>query len=348
MSFLTRCPICQTVFRVEARTLAASDGEAKCGVCGMVFTAIDQHLPEISNPVAPAPAHLTETDPVTLSDLDDLDLVLNSAFSVPDTAAAPCNDPSPLSTSGDEAVDTALAVTASDSTPFENPVLPDDLSSESLTSHGDDASVLAEPEPGLTDQQSAAVTIPAVEPHVPVHPEIVPLADESTNPLLLTRPAASTKNRLPSVLLLCVLSLSLSGQLAWIYRYTMLNESPMLLSLANRVCPHASCLLTDASRNISYLRLVSTDLEMIPNHPHLLHVHFSLQSDASIPIPTPGVSLVLTDAQDNLLVQRNFSPKQYLTKAIRVLPNGVEVPGDLYLNIGDLSVSNFRLLLIPA
>ena len=49
VSIHTRCPICHTVFRLDARDLSDSLGQAKCGVCGMVFDAIAHHLPEFSN-----------------------------------------------------------------------------------------------------------------------------------------------------------------------------------------------------------------------------------------------------------------------------------------------------------
>ncbi len=47
VSILTQCPICHTVFRVDVRGLAPSLGHAKCGVCGMVFNAVESHQPEI-------------------------------------------------------------------------------------------------------------------------------------------------------------------------------------------------------------------------------------------------------------------------------------------------------------
>ena len=41
----TRCPQCQTVFRITAAQLKARDGRVRCGRCQNVFRA-DEHLVE--------------------------------------------------------------------------------------------------------------------------------------------------------------------------------------------------------------------------------------------------------------------------------------------------------------
>ncbi len=81
VSIHTRCPICHTVFRLDARDLTDSLGQAKCGVCGMVFDAIAHHLPEFSNqhdtagtdepshPSADLPLDLTLLEPPIFPDI---------------------------------------------------------------------------------------------------------------------------------------------------------------------------------------------------------------------------------------------------------------------------------------
>ena len=70
MSIHTRCPICHTIFRLDARDLSDSLGQAKCGVCGMVFDAIAHHLPEFSNQndtaVTAEPSHSSADLPLDL------------------------------------------------------------------------------------------------------------------------------------------------------------------------------------------------------------------------------------------------------------------------------------------
>jgi predicted Zn finger-like uncharacterized protein len=84
VSIHTRCPICHTVFRLDARDLSDSLGQAKCGVCGMVFDAIAHHLPEFST--QDDTAETTEPSPSS-ADLP-LDLMLLEPPVFPDITTA--------------------------------------------------------------------------------------------------------------------------------------------------------------------------------------------------------------------------------------------------------------------
>lgn len=53
MSLATRCPACQTVFRVVQDQLRVSEGWVRCGRCAEVFNALD-HMVEVVKPVPPA------------------------------------------------------------------------------------------------------------------------------------------------------------------------------------------------------------------------------------------------------------------------------------------------------
>src|SRR5690606_6987951 len=55
---LTRCPACQTVFRLRPEQLHARRGEVRCGHCFHPFNAIEHalELPTDGAPAAPPPA----------------------------------------------------------------------------------------------------------------------------------------------------------------------------------------------------------------------------------------------------------------------------------------------------
>ncbi len=357
MSFLTRCPICETIFRIDARALAASDGAAKCGVCGMVFNAIDHHVPDLTLPKQPDETVIPDHEPVTLSDLEDFSLEF-------DTVDLASNAENNEHTAG-------VGVTIAKSEPDAHPEQPSATESQYLTA--DPPSVAnssvessASPIAAQSGQDQPAHSLlsalgtehadhdpgaPASDPAVTPVMELAPNPTDEHQTVPVDTPALVTKatstHPVRQIVLAAVLAVLLMAQLAWLGRYTLLARFPLLLSFSTRVCAHASCLLTDPAGNLDGLRLVSTDLAMVPEQPHILHVHFTMQSDSPLPLPVPPVSLILTDAQDNLLVQRNFAPAQYLQHRLPVLPTGVEIPGDLYLNVGTLAVSNFKLLLIP-
>lgn len=58
---LTRCPICQTVFRLQSGQLQARDGEVRCGHCYTPFNALQHQIGARTlgnpTPATPPPAH---------------------------------------------------------------------------------------------------------------------------------------------------------------------------------------------------------------------------------------------------------------------------------------------------
>jgi len=50
----TRCPACQTQFRIRARQLNAAGGRVRCGTCGQAFDALGQLSDELLPPAEPA------------------------------------------------------------------------------------------------------------------------------------------------------------------------------------------------------------------------------------------------------------------------------------------------------
>lgn len=51
---ITRCPHCQTTFRIRLEQLAKAKGAVRCGSCLQVFKAVDNLVPSNSSPANPA------------------------------------------------------------------------------------------------------------------------------------------------------------------------------------------------------------------------------------------------------------------------------------------------------
>lgn len=68
MSLLTRCPSCDTTFRVHAPQLSARGGRVRCGKCSLIFDALSQVVEEdtASPEVGPSP-QLALFDPARLA-----------------------------------------------------------------------------------------------------------------------------------------------------------------------------------------------------------------------------------------------------------------------------------------
>lgn len=68
MSLITRCPACQTLFKVVPDQLRISDGWARCGSCEAIFNA-SLHL--LADTVHAGPAANLDTEPESLTASDD-------------------------------------------------------------------------------------------------------------------------------------------------------------------------------------------------------------------------------------------------------------------------------------
>ena len=80
MSLITRCPVCQTLFKVVPDQLRISDGWARCGSCEAIFDA-SLHL--LADTVEADPAANLDTDPEPLTASD------HNIGDVPDASQLP-------------------------------------------------------------------------------------------------------------------------------------------------------------------------------------------------------------------------------------------------------------------
>lgn len=103
----TRCPVCQTLFRVRAETLRSARGQVRCGRCDSQFSALDT-LTEDADALAEVSAPEFAQAPV---DSEFLFVRPDTSEEEQDTAAAP------QVTTADALADTAQPVTAVASVP---------------------------------------------------------------------------------------------------------------------------------------------------------------------------------------------------------------------------------------
>ena len=64
MSFITQCPACQTLFKVQADALSASGGKGRCSTCNKVFNAFEHRF----DPDAVASTIEADADEAVISD----------------------------------------------------------------------------------------------------------------------------------------------------------------------------------------------------------------------------------------------------------------------------------------
>jgi len=84
-SLLTKCPHCQTLFRIQQEHLAAAGGEVRCGVCYKVFDAENEGLTYSQGEGSPADQTFAESRDENSEQLNGEEVI--------DTSPAPESDP---------------------------------------------------------------------------------------------------------------------------------------------------------------------------------------------------------------------------------------------------------------
>jgi len=82
----TQCPDCGTVFRVTAQALRAAQGEVRCGICSVVFNALDSLREQ---PAAEAAGSVPGDDTITVEELPGTEFIELSDGEAPEAVEPP-------------------------------------------------------------------------------------------------------------------------------------------------------------------------------------------------------------------------------------------------------------------
>lgn len=273
MSLITRCPACETLFKVVPDQLRISDGWVRCGQCDEIFDA-SLHL----LPVAPEPALQTVGH--------------EGAAAQSDGMAVWQGTPAPL--------DINLDADLSDR--------PGDLVLE-VQAHGTVAAVeelqWTAPEPLASDSPA-----PAGEVIVPgkIHPdddEAARSAELGDVSFLRGRRASSFwHQRFMRATLLglgLALLLGLAVQVVLHERDRLAAFEPRLQPWLQALCDPFNCRLSPL-RRIEAIVIDSSSFSRIRGDAYRLN--FTLKNSAATPLAVPAMELTLTDALDQAVVRR--------------------------------------------
>ncbi len=364
----SRCPNCQTVFRVTPEQLKARAGKVRCGQCQAVFNALDNLLEE-ERPVAPMPVIALEPTPAppTLStthtearlaaksDTHEPTIVAAAAFFAESTENAP-QEPSldfEAPESHEDEPDDAFYI----SSPMEEtPAAPE----------FEPALADALPEPTIEAPSEAAVTVVTEE-------NITPRLSESAVQELgkargLIMPRETTEipgyskwsegviaapvslpsekpTRWPFVLVALLLMLALAGQVVFHFRSEIATALP---SLRPWLASASQALGRDLPlpRHVELISIEVSDLQNDPAHGNLLVLNATLRNRAAYGQAYPALELSLTDTQDTAVARRVFSPAEYLsakTSADQPFAANSDLAVRLWIEARDIAAAGYRL-----
>ncbi len=347
----TKCPECQTLFRVRAEILRQAHGQVRCGLCGEQFDALPR-LSEDPESLLAAPA---ETPNVTPSAAAASDAILGDAL------VAAQDEPKgaeSIEAVAEESLDADLASAAEigDETEFtpefeaeagdgkaiESLPLPEDddagVEEILLTGMSNDAEIDREGEPAdsgpvaeaetRTDSGAEAISEikgqeEALEGAVTTEPQT--LANELAREALLLEdgePPARTGQVLAGLATLILLVL-LAGQ--WVYMQRVpLYEKEALRPLLQRFCVTLGCELP-LPRAPGRFEIVDRLVREHPKVPGALLVDLTFVSRSAQVVAYPVLELRLADVSGGRVAGRRFQPTEYLSAGIDpslgVLPN---------------------------
>jgi len=329
---ITRCPHCQTSFRVTDAQLSAAEGAVRCGSCLEVFQA-QAHLldsPDNDELDRIAPATASRESLLDLADLSDVQVLNDSTDPDPDdsetlsgavidqeTDASNIVTGVEVNASLDDLDESDIAeYWAAEGEVGDNPTIPDDRVFDGI--------------PALTAEDANLQREELLDPERegPDQIEIQALYFESRDPAEIVGELgdSSAWRRWPWSLGAVVLVFGLGAQYAW-YAKDRLAQNVTLRPYYQQFCRSAGCELQPYRNSTA---LTTTDL-IVRSHPTLakaLKVDAIIKNAGAFGQLFPNLKLTFTDVNGRKIAQRTFEPEDYLAgelMGLRYFPAYTEV-----------------------
>lgn len=320
MSLITRCPACQTMFKVVPDQLRISEGWVRCGQCAEIFNAA-QTMVVTDNAQHPQPSDAPGTPPAPADPLP------------PETLQHPSGELPAGKPAEDPVVATDNAQQAADPAPFEPAPVRDSFAVREPAWH--------EP-PALSSEP---------EPLVQAAPLRSAVLDEPAAPTDVSYPSFLRRDETRSfwqrksvrwVLLVLALGLAVALALQVILqeRNRIAQLEPATRGLLVALCAVARCDI-GPPQQIDSIVIDGSSFGRVRGDSYRLG--FSLRNTATIDVAMPAIELSLTDTQDQTLVRRVILPPEFgaptpalaagadwsanLSLAVRAAPNTERIAG---------------------
>ena len=329
MDLFTRCPKCETVFRVTTRHLQASGGQVRCGRCQSIFDAF---------------ASLTAKPPAEKQGRPGQD---KARPTVSDSDAAT------ISASGPTVSTESASDSQFDARPESTPAVVPEPSSQVLPSIHDDSVALNQsedpPDPASQGQEGGAGE--HVGPTAKRAKRNRKQRDNETPTNLFEwefKPAPTMRrtglwSALSLLLLICAI-----GQVGYIFRTDLMVRYPQLQPVYQSACDWLSCQI-ELPRLADQLNIDASDLQLVdPDKPNIVQLTALVRNRAGVPVEYPAFELTLTNAQQQVVARRIFMPVDYLDDPARAsagLGGHQELAVNLYLDTGSLRAAGYRIYL---
>lgn len=340
MSLVTRCPNCDTTFKVTLPQLQAHRGDVRCGRCAQVFDAF--------------------ADLSTVKDTDEASAD-NSPDGMPDgandqwaeDALAGRNEAAPDDETGDVSENDKFG-DADNRTEARDE--PDEFGLDQFSELGqlpdrDPSAPLGEQEPA-----TAATYASTRDDNFPPLSGYAPAARQSLRSDFEPafegdRAEAATDPRtlwlwLFGSLFLLILLL---GQAAFVFRSDLAARFPGMKPALQAFCGVLGCVVP-LPQKWEMWTIESSDLKSLDEaRPGRIELSANLRNRARYALAYPALELTLIDVREEVVARRIFMPKEYLpanTDFSAGLAGNNDLAAKLTLDTGDLKASGYRLFVL--
>jgi len=368
---ITRCPRCQTSFRVTGVQLNAAGGAVRCGSCLEVFQAsaylldpkgeadMDDTVAAIGDSVAddeeavaaPNGAHTLSPES---ADGDGIPLALVSDVLNDENVAGGTENPA-LEEAVVEVADIVTGVKVVDS--LDDDMLDSDeyWSEEEATHAGpglsDDDMLDVVAERGAETVQSLLETVADAEPDTPDQSELQSLAFESLDPAEIfgDPEAPSVLRQWPWALGALLLLLVLGAQYTWSAK-DRLAQNVTIRPYYQQFCRYVGCQLK-TYQNSAVLATTDLVVRSHPTIPNALKVDAIIKNAGAFGQLFPNLTLSFVDVNGARVAQRTFKPADYLAGelvGLRYISAYTEVRFSLAIVDPGKAALSYRLTIEPA
>ncbi|GHU17614.1 membrane protein [Betaproteobacteria bacterium] len=324
----TRCPNCQTIFRITPEQIKARAGKVRCGHCRATFNALDSLLE----------GHKEHKERKERKEKNSADPALApvpaSAPSVTHAEPVEPEKPVPATVSTNTSVDTQAPPKVLRTL---RQALPSSPANEpQMQEAGESAPVPVTPQESV----ETALIFPREISEIPDFGKWE--AGVMAPPIELS---SEKPSRWPFRLTAAGLALALAAQALFHFRSELAVSMPSLRSTLETFSRALGAPLP-LPRHNEQVSLETSDLQTDSARGNLLVLNATLRNKAPYGQAYPSLELSLTDMQDTVIARRVFAPQDYLpakTAANPVFSGNSDVAVRLWIEAVDMAAAGYRL-----
>jgi predicted Zn finger-like uncharacterized protein len=377
MALATRCPHCDTTFRLDPHLLAPHDGRVRCGHCQEVFDAAHYQFGWIETADSRGPDRDFGVEPFTpwsppssaeVADGKAAALGVPMRPFIPENALAPQAEAPAAHAFQPDTAASATAAEAEDhpdsdlhnwvrkqatATPGKQPAAAPDSRNEPFVGRRE-THFAPPPVPGPAPAENTRPWAADPEPRFSMPPpgasaNLPPAADDDADAFPVTREALESSRsaavwKIVGTLISLLLLVTLIAQVAWWQRERVIVTWPATLPLFQQACEQIGCKVSPP-RDIDGLQIENSGLRQVDG-PHKLELKFALHNRFDVALAYPALELTLLDEKNNVAVRRVLWPKDYAMPGTAIAP-GIPAASTqqviVRLDTGDAVAANYRV-----